>query len=89
MALPLVAADCPGSRDVVDDGVNGFLVPPKDPAAIAQAVLRLARQPELRASFGERSRERAVSRFDVSVVADRTQSLYEELLRRKGRAPAG
>jgi glycosyltransferase involved in cell wall biosynthesis len=88
MALPLVAADSPGSRDVVDDGVNGFLVPPKDPAAIAQAVLRLARRPELRASFGERSRDRAVARFDLSVVADRTRSLYEELLRRKGRARA-
>jgi glycosyltransferase involved in cell wall biosynthesis len=85
MALPLVAADCPGSRDVVDDGVNGFLVPPKDPAAIAQAVLRLARRPELRASFGQRSRERAISRFDISIVADRTRALYEELLRRTGR----
>jgi glycosyltransferase involved in cell wall biosynthesis len=87
MALPLVAADCPGSRDVVDDGVNGFLVPPKDPPAIAQAVLRLSRRPELRANFGERSRERAVSRFDLSVVADRTRTLYEELLRRKVACP--
>jgi glycosyltransferase involved in cell wall biosynthesis len=83
MGLPLVAADGPGSNDVVEDGVNGFLVPPKDAAAIADAVLRLARDPGVRARFGERSRERAVSRFDLSVVAERTRSLYESLLGEK------
>lgn len=83
MRLPLVAADGPGSNDVVEHGVNGFVVPPKDAAAIADAVLRLAGNPEVRARFGERSRERVVSRFDLSVVAERTRSLYESLLRDK------
>jgi len=78
--LPLVAADMPGSRDVVEDGVNGFLVAPHDPDAIARAVLELAGSPELRRRFAERSRERAVSRFDLSVIADRTESLYRSLL---------
>jgi glycosyltransferase involved in cell wall biosynthesis len=88
MALPLVATDGPGSRDVVEDGVNGFLVPPKDAAAIADAVVRLARAPELRARFGARSRERAVTRFDLSVVAEQTRSVYQHLLRRSGSASA-
>jgi glycosyltransferase involved in cell wall biosynthesis len=88
MALPLIAADGPGSRDVVEDGVNGLLVPPKDPAAIADAVLRLARAPGLQAQFGARSRELAVSRFDLSVVAEQTRSLYHRLLREKGHAEA-
>jgi glycosyltransferase involved in cell wall biosynthesis len=83
MSLPLIAADGPGSRDVVEDGVNGILVPPKDPTAIAEGVLRLARAPELRARFGACSRDRAVSRFDVSVVAEQTRSIYESLLRDK------
>lgn len=82
--LPLIAVDGPGSREVVEDGVNGVLVPPRDAAAIAEAVLRLARSPELRARLGERSRERAVSRFDLSVVAEETRSLYEALLKAKG-----
>jgi glycosyltransferase involved in cell wall biosynthesis len=86
MALPLIAADGPGSRDVVEDGVNGILVPPKDATAIAEGVLRLARAPELRASFAARSRDRAVSQFDVSVVAEHTLSLYESLLRDKAEA---
>jgi glycosyltransferase involved in cell wall biosynthesis len=89
MALPLIAADGPGSRDVVEDGVNGVLVSAQDPAAIADAVLRLARAPELRARFGERSRELAVSRFDLAIVAERTRSLYQELLRDNGREKAG
>jgi glycosyltransferase involved in cell wall biosynthesis len=80
MGLPLVAADAAGSRDVVDDGVNGFLVPPQDAPAIAQAVLRLAREPELRSRFGAESRRRAIDEFDLAVIAERTASLYRELL---------
>jgi glycosyltransferase involved in cell wall biosynthesis len=80
MGLPLVAADVPGSRDIVDDGVNGYLVPPRDAEAIVDAVLRLAASPELRVRFGEQSRERAVSRFDLGGVAARIESAYHELL---------
>lgn len=83
MALPLVAADVPGSREVVEDGVNGFLVPPQDHAAMADAVLRLAGAPELRRRFGAASRERAVTRFDLSVVAERTEGIYRNLLAAK------
>jgi glycosyltransferase involved in cell wall biosynthesis len=83
MGLPLVAADVPGSRDVVEHGVNGFLVPPRNSTAITEAVLRLAESPTLRLRFGERSRERAVSQFDLVRVAARIASLYRELLRAK------
>ena len=80
MALPLVASDVAGSREVVEHGVNGFLVPPRDSPAIAEAVLRLARAPELRARLGAQSRRRAVANFDLAVIAERTTSMYRELL---------
>jgi glycosyltransferase involved in cell wall biosynthesis len=83
MGLPLVAADVPGSRDVVVDGENGFLVSPGDPAATADAILRLAAEPELRRRFGRSSRERAVARFDFEAVVARTMSVYRELLAAK------
>jgi glycosyltransferase involved in cell wall biosynthesis len=83
MGLPLVVASGPGSNDVVEDGVSGVLVPPKDPSAIADSVLRLTHDPELRARLGAEARERAVSQFDLSVVAEQTRSLYEALLSRK------
>jgi glycosyltransferase involved in cell wall biosynthesis len=82
LGLPLVTTDTPGCRDVVEDGVNGFLVPVRDPAALARAILRLLTEPGLRQSFGRRSRERAVAGFDLSVIVAQTQRLYWQLLDR-------
>jgi glycosyltransferase involved in cell wall biosynthesis len=82
--LPLIAADVPGSRDVVQDGVNGYLVPPQRPDAIADAVLRLAGSPDLRRELGARSRERALAVFDLSLVTARIESIYHELLAARG-----
>jgi glycosyltransferase involved in cell wall biosynthesis len=86
MALPLITTDSPGCNQVVEDGVNGFLVPVRDAAALGQAIVRLVAGPELRRRFGQVSRRRAVERFDLSVIAAQTRALYRELLAR--RAPA-
>lgn len=80
MALPIVTTDSPGCREVVVPGVNGFLVPIGDAAALAGALERLADDPALRERFGENGRARAVERFDLGVVAERTRNLYRELL---------
>ena len=56
MGLPLIAADVPGSTDVVEDGRNGILVPPRDVDAIVAAVLRLADDSQLRSRLGRQSR---------------------------------
>jgi glycosyltransferase involved in cell wall biosynthesis len=87
MALPLITTDTPGCKEVVEDGVNGFLVPVRDSAALAQAIDLLLRRPDLRREFGPRSRRLAVERFDLSVVAARTRVLYQELLAREAPAP--
>ena len=88
MALPIVTTDSSGCNDVVNDSVNGFLVPVRDPAALAKAIWRLIEQPELWQRFGRISRQRAVEQFDLSVVADQTRSVYRQLLARKARLPA-
>ena len=88
MELPIVTTDSPGCSEVVRNGVNGFLVPVHDPDALSQAIIRLIEQPELRRRFGRLSRQRAVERFDISVVAEETRSLYRELRARKARSPA-
>ncbi|MEK7663764.1 MAG: glycosyltransferase, partial [Actinomycetota bacterium] len=80
---PIVTTDSPGCRDVVENGVNGFLVPVRDPAALSQAIFRLVEQPELCRRFGLLSRQRAIERFDISVVAEQTRSLYRDLWARK------
>jgi glycosyltransferase involved in cell wall biosynthesis len=83
MGLPLIATDTPGCNDVVEDGVNGCLVPVNDTLALVHAVEYLLQRPDLRRSFGRISRERAIERFDLSVVVERTRSLYRELLAKK------
>jgi glycosyltransferase involved in cell wall biosynthesis len=88
MGLPLVAADSPGSKDVVQDGVNGYLVPPQDSAMLARKVLALVGAPALRRRFGEASRRRAVEEFDLSVIAERTRAAYARLLDRERRTGA-
>ena len=85
MGLPLIAVDAPGSTDVVEDGRNGILVPPRNVDAIVAAVLRLADDSLLRSRLGRQSRALVVSRHDLSLVAEQTRSCYQELLRADAR----
>ena len=82
MALPLIAVDSPGSRDVVEPGVNGLLVPPRSAQDLAQAICRLIADPLLRLQLGQRSRQKAVECFDLTSIADRLRSIYRCFLER-------
>jgi nucleoside-diphosphate-sugar epimerase len=77
---PIVTTDHPGCRDVVTDGVNGVIVPVRNAEATAAAVARLLDDPQLRANFGNRSRERAVREFDVQLVVRATIAFYMRAL---------
>lgn len=69
MARPLIAADVPGCRDVVEDGVNGFLCAVCNPASLASAIRRLADLPlQKRVAMGEASRRRVQERFSEELV---------------------
>ena len=60
---PLIATDLPGCRAVVKDGQTGFLIPPNDPESLAQAIERLAHNPDLRACLGSAARDLALEKF--------------------------
>ncbi|MEO6967483.1 MAG: glycosyltransferase family 4 protein, partial [Rhodanobacteraceae bacterium] len=79
-ALPLVTTDMPGCREVVTDGVDGLLVPPRDADALARAIARLLDSPELAARLGQAARAKALAEFDERIVIKRTQNVYRELL---------
>lgn len=64
----IVTTDAPGCRETVTNGVNGFLVEPKNANAVAEAMLRLARDPALCRTFGKNSRKIAVEKYDVDKV---------------------
>jgi glycosyltransferase involved in cell wall biosynthesis/ribosomal protein S18 acetylase RimI-like enzyme len=82
--LPLVLTDIRGCREVVRDGLEGLLVPVRDADALAEALVRLIEDPELRRRMGAAARRRAEAEFDqrrvVATVVDET----ERLLRRRG-----
>ena len=79
-AVPLVATDIPGCRDIARDGENGLLVPVKDSAALAAALERLIADPGLRSRLGRRGRDRVLAEFSLDLVVRGTMDLYEALL---------
>lgn len=78
---PVVASDIVGYRSVMRDGEQGFLVPPRDPAALARAIVKLLKEPELRRRMGEAGRRRALD-FSWSRIAEQVEGFYRELLHR-------
>jgi glycosyltransferase involved in cell wall biosynthesis len=76
---PLVATDTPGCRDVARHEVNALLVPPDDPDKLADAIERLAGDPELRRAFGRAGRELVEREFSSQRVGRDIVSLYRLL----------
>lgn len=68
MRRPVITTDAPGCRETVRDGVNGFLVPVRDSAALVKAMQRFLDDPTLIPIMGKRSREIAVEKYDVHKV---------------------
>jgi len=83
--LPLITTDVPGCREVVIDGVDGLLVPPRCPAALADAIARLQDDPETRVAMGRAGRARALEQFSQRVILRQTLELYSELIPEFGR----
>lgn len=78
--LPLVATDIEGCRMVVRNGVNGYLVPIRNAHALADAIERLVRNPQLRLQMGKASREIIVKEFDERKILNQWLRLYERVL---------
>lgn len=71
MARPAVVTDVPGCREVVREGINGWLVPMRDPEALARAMERFVLNPASIASMGSAGRKLALEEFDAKAVAAR------------------
>jgi glycosyltransferase involved in cell wall biosynthesis len=78
--LPIVTTDVPGCREAVIDGDNGLLVPVRDADALAEALVKLLVNGDMRSRMGKRGRERAESEFSVERVVAETIQVYRELL---------
>jgi glycosyltransferase involved in cell wall biosynthesis len=82
---PVIASMVGGVPEVVEDGVNGLLVPPNDARALSEAILRILGDEELARRLGERGRELAEAR-DWPRVARAYRTVYEEAISERGRA---
>lgn len=77
----IIASDIPGCREVITHGENGLLTPPGNPAALADAIERLANDPPLRRDMGLVSRKRAVAEFSTDEVNQKTVEIYKKYLK--------
>jgi glycosyltransferase involved in cell wall biosynthesis len=84
MGKAVVASRVGGIPEVVEDGVSGLLVPPRNPESLAQAVIDLLKKPELRKSMGQAGRARVEKLFSIQRVCEQTAKLYKDLLKQKG-----
>ena len=75
--LPIVTTNVPGCREVVENGRNGLLVPPRNPIALAEALGILINHPSLRRKFGQASRKKAEKEFAEELIIAQTLAVYK------------
>jgi glycosyltransferase involved in cell wall biosynthesis len=79
--LPVVATEVGGIPEIVEDGVNGFLVQPKHPEAIAERILELNEDGALRRKLGEAARRTVLERYTADRVLGQYEEIYEKVVR--------
>ena len=85
VGLPVIAYDCPtGPRDVITDGVDGYVVPNGDERALEARMLELMDDPDARVRLATAARRTAAD-YDVAHLAERWERLFEELAAAKAR----
>ena len=80
VGTPVVASTVGGSPELIRDGENGRLVPPADPAALAEAILALLREPERARAMARAGQAMVLARYTIDETMARTTAVYCELL---------
>jgi glycosyltransferase involved in cell wall biosynthesis len=88
LEAPIVASDLPAVREVLDGGVAGILVPPRDPQALAQGLVRIRREAGLGEELARRGRRRFEELFTLERSAQGMIDIYERVARRRPVSPA-
>lgn len=78
--LPVVATDIDGNREIVKDGINGLLVPSKDPNSLAYAIIKLIEDKDTSKRIGQRARQFIIENFSIEKNVKKTEELYKKIL---------
>ncbi|GAF82874.1 unnamed protein product, partial [marine sediment metagenome] len=81
MAKPIVATNIDGITEQITHGKNGILVPPKDPDAIAEAIIRVLADKESMKAMGLAARKKAEQEFSIEKMIMETEKVYSSLLK--------
>ena len=78
----VIGTSAGGTREYIEDGESGMIVPPKDPDAIAGAIIKLLKEPAYRKYLSENARRRVIDKFQRKKIAADTVELYEQAISR-------
>jgi glycosyltransferase involved in cell wall biosynthesis len=81
---PVIGTNIGGIPEVIEDGVNGYLVNPRDPDALAEKLEILIKDKQKRERMGREGRKKFQERFDAAIMIKKIERLYESLLCKKG-----
>jgi glycosyltransferase involved in cell wall biosynthesis len=81
-SLPVVATEVGGNAEAVQDGLTGFITPPEDPGALADAMIRLLEDPVAARRMGAAGKQLTAERFTTNAMMSSIQAIYEDLLSR-------
>jgi glycosyltransferase involved in cell wall biosynthesis len=81
MQVPVITSNVCGIEELVDDGINGILVPPKNPEAIADAIEKIFNQPGLRRRMGEEGRKKIVKNFNIKNEVRKLEEIFTQAVK--------
>ena len=84
MELPIIASNVGGAAEVIEDGKSGFLIPPADADALAEKLIILANNEQLRHNIGKQARKRIVKNYSLRKQALALEGLYRKIVKNKG-----
>ena len=80
MQKPIVASNIGWAKEMIADGVDGFLVNPKDHSTYANKIVALLEDSELQKQFGIEARKKVENKFSVEIVAKQSMEFYEKMI---------
>lgn len=79
--IPSIATNVKGSNEVIENGENGILIPPRNPKKLAEAIMGLLNDEDSRKRIGENARRHIVNYYDWDIITKRIEEIYKQLVR--------